>query len=213
MKKGSGYGPAPTVTRSMPTLSAQRLELLDLLAGTAAASTVDEIAAAADLHPNTVRSHLDGLVEDGLVTREPARTGQRGRPSWRYAVVPERVDGAPEYVGLAMALAEQIATVSTDPGAVARAAGERWAATIPGRGDQIEDVVALLDDLGFAPTQHGADVRLYHCPLLTAARRNPEVVCGVHEGLIRARLAGSEDGWLEPFAQPGYCVWHGTGRA
>lgn len=207
------FGPAPTPTRSMPALSPQRLGLLEVLAGRAAASTVEEIADLTGLHANTVRSHLDGLVEDELVARHRVRTGRRGRPSWRYRVIPERMAGAPEYVGLAISLAEQIAAVSDDPGQVARAAGARWAAQIPDGGDTADGVVELLADLGFAPQAEGEDIRLVQCPLLSAARRNPEVVCGVHEGLIRARLDGGEDGWLEPFAGPGYCMWHGSGRA
>lgn len=193
-------------------MSPQRMDLLDLLAAEHAARTVDELARLSNLHPNTVRNHLDGLVLDGVVERSSERSGQRGRPSWRYRVVPERMAGAPEYVGLAMALAEQLARVSADPARTARTAGENWAARIPGDGDTHADVVDLLDDLGFAPKLEGANIRLVQCPLLSAARENPEVVCGVHDGLIRARLRHSEQaGWLEPFAGPGYCMWHGSG--
>ncbi|WP_153506197.1 helix-turn-helix transcriptional regulator [Cumulibacter manganitolerans] len=210
MKIDPGTGPAPTPTRSLPPLSPQRLEMLNRLAAQPGDRSVDELAGASGLHPNTVRAHLEGLVDEGLVERTAGRTGQRGRPSWRYRVVPERTAGAPEYVGLAIALAEQLAAMTPDAGRIARTAGERWASSIPGSGGTTEDVVALLDDLGFAPVRHGGDIRLTRCPLLTAARRNPDVVCGVHEGLIRARLDGGESGRLEPFAGPGYCTWHGT---
>lgn len=174
-----------------------------------ASSTVDELAGLTGLHPNTVRSHLDGLVEDELVARHSARSGRRGRPSWRYRVVPERMAGAPEYVGLAIALAEQLAAISDDPTQIAHAAGERWAAQIPATSKTIESLGQLLGDLGFGPQIEGRDIRLVQCPLLSAATRNPEVVCGVHEGLIRARLHDGEQGRLEPFAGPGYCMWHG----
>lgn len=196
----------------MPAMSAQRRQMLDVLAAQPEPTTVDELAAMTGLHANTVRSHLDGLAEDGIVSRTSVRSGRRGRPSWRYRVVPDRMSGAPEYVGLAMVLADQIATLSDDPGAAARAAGERWAAEIPGEGTSTTHVVELLDDLGFAPQREGADIRLLQCPLLSAARRNPEVVCGVHEGLIRGRLHDGESGRLESFAGPGYCMWHGDRR-
>ncbi len=193
-------------------MSPQRMDLLDLLAAEHAARTVDELARLSDLHPNTVRNHLDGLVLDGVVERSSERSGQRGRPSWRYRVIPERMAGAPEYVGLAMALAEKLAHISPDPASVARAAGESWAARIPGDSNSQADVLTLLQDLGFEPTREEADIRLTQCPLLSAARENPEVVCGVHDGLIRARLGDDEQGWLEPFAGPGYCMWHGSSR-
>lgn len=203
------FGPAPTPTRTMPAMSTQRREMLDALAAQSEPATVDELAAMTGLHANTVRSHLDGLVEDGVVSRNSVRSGRRGRPSWRYRVVPERMSGAPEYVALAMVLADQIAALSDDPPAAARAAGERWSAELPGAGTTTAHMVELLDDLGFAPQREGVDIRLLQCPLLSAARRNPEVVCGVHEGLIRGRLQDGEGGRLESFAGPGYCIWHG----
>lgn len=93
-------------------------------------------------------------------------------------------------------------------------------------------VLDLLDDLGFAPDPiepdgagptagpaagdgagdagpDGGDVRLRRCPLLEAAHRHPEVVCGVHLGIIRGALdehgAGSDGVDLVPFAEPGAC--------
>lgn len=207
-----GYGPAPTPTPTPPALSVQRKALLEVLAAQTEPSTVEEIARLTGLHPNTVRNHLDGLVEHGLVSRRSVRSGRRGRPSWQYRAIPERMSGAPEYVGLAMSLAQQIAAHSANPGEVARAAGEHWATQIPAAGGTTADVVELLSDLGFAPRADGRDIRLEQCPLLSAARRNPEVVCGVHDGLIRARLTDGQDGRLEPFAGPGYCMWHGSGE-
>lgn len=197
----------------MPTLSPQRLELLESLASQSDPRTVDELADLTGLHANTVRNHLDGLVECELVARHSVRSGQRGRPSWRYQVVAERMSGAPEYVALAISLAGQIAELSDHPREIAQSAGAQWAAQIPGNGDTTSDLVDLLADLGFGPEGEGENIRLVRCPLLSAARQNPDVVCGVHEGLIRARLGGSEHGWLESFAGPGYCMWHGSGRA
>lgn len=207
------FGPAPTPSRVMPAMSTQRKELLDVLAAQSGPSTVDEIAELTGLHANTVRSHLDGLVGDGLVSRDTVRNGRRGRPSWHYRVIAERMSGAPEYVALAMALAEQVAQISDDPRTAARLAGKRWAAAVPGESTSVAAVTELLDDLGFAPERQGKNIRLTQCPLLSAARQNPEVVCGVHEGLILGRLGADEHGRLESFAGPGYCMWHGGDRA
>ena len=38
------------------------------------------------LHPNTAREHLDALLNAGLVTTLPMRTGKRGRPTLLYSV-------------------------------------------------------------------------------------------------------------------------------
>ena len=70
----------------------------------------------------------------------------------------------------------------------------------------------LLDDLGFGPEtvpDEPSDVRLTRCPLLEAAHRHPDVVCGVHLGIVRGALArhGADPAGAEllPFAEPGAC--------
>jgi len=76
------------------------------------------------------------------------------------------------------------------------------------------EVVALLDELGFAPTTDArvSVVKLHHCPLLEAAHRHPDVVCGVHLGLVRGALVElgndpdhAESAALQPFSEPGAC--------
>ena len=76
------------------------------------------------------------------------------------------------------------------------------------------EVVALLDKLGFAPRTdtRARVVKLHHCPLLEAAHQHPEVVCGVHLGLVRGALvelgsdpAQTERAALQPFSEPGAC--------
>jgi predicted ArsR family transcriptional regulator len=73
-------------------------------------------------------------------------------------------------------------------------------------------VVSLLDDIGFAPRADARSsvVRLTRCPLLEAAHKYPDIVCGVHLGLARGALeeyradpGGTE---LLPFAEPGACL-------
>jgi predicted ArsR family transcriptional regulator len=48
--------------------------------------------------------------------------------------------------------------------------------------------------------------------LLEAAHKYPEVVCGVHLGIVRGALAqygaDSEGTALLPFAEPGACLLH-----
>lgn len=76
------------------------------------------------------------------------------------------------------------------------------------------EVVGLLDDLGFAPLADArvGVVKLRRCPLLEAAHQCPEVVCGVHLGVVRGALeelgadAGrTEQTALQPFSEPGAC--------
>lgn len=179
------------------------------------------LATATGLHINTLRAHLDALAGAGLVRRERAPVAGRGRPAWLYSAVPDELPaGVAEYAGLASALAETIEQTSSAPRRDAVEAGRRWGRRLAGdRGlgggrpaDARRRTVQLLDDLGFAPRPDArcAVVRLTRCPLLEAARRHPEIVCGVHLGIVRGAIetqGGDADGTnLFAFSEPGACL-------
>jgi predicted ArsR family transcriptional regulator len=186
--------------------------------------TAAALAERAGQHPNTIREHLEALVDAGLAERRRAPAEGRGRPSWLYAVV-SPPDPSAEYAGLATALALQVARTSENPRADALEAGAAWGvelarqagADVRSPTDARAGVVALLERLGFAPEADARTlrVRLPQCPLLGAARELPEVVCGVHLGLVRGALGGwgtaSAETSLVPFAEPGACLLHLTG--
>ncbi len=224
-RRDAGLGPAPARSAPVPSphLSRAASGVLDALAGSSP-TTAAELAATLRQHPNTVREHLDALVRAGLASRARAVTGGRGRPAWRYAVAAPEAPVAPEYAGLATALAMQLARTSTQPQDDALAAGESWGVRLAGTaaprgGDRRDHVVALLEGLGFEPepapdprgrrgaaprTAADADndadpdqvgtIRLRRCPLLDAAQEEPEVVCAVHLGIVRGALRA----WDEP---------------
>jgi predicted ArsR family transcriptional regulator len=120
------------------------------------------LAREAGLHPNTVRYHLDVLLEAGIVKVSSESGGRPGRPRLRYHSVhvspPKPPDTPPSpsptplpdpppfsdrpqptsrdgYEMLAGVLAEQLTRISADPGAAAEAAGRAWA-TRDGHGEQ-----------------------------------------------------------------------------
>lgn len=70
-------------------------------------------------------------------------------------------------------------------------------------------IIELLRRLGFSPTTDDGGIVLRTCPLLELARKNPEVVCAIHAGLIDGaherlgRVGAAAD--LRPFAEPGAC--------
>ncbi|MGB3185865.1 MAG: helix-turn-helix domain-containing protein [Ornithinimicrobium sp.] len=59
---------------------------------------------------------------------------------------------------------------------------------------RVGEVIDLLNEWGYTPqlsTDQGGrvvDVTLHDCPFLDLARTHPEVVCGVHRGLLRGAL-------------------------
>ncbi len=130
-----------------------------------------------------------------------------------------------EYAGLAIALIDEVSRSTPDPRGMARQAGERWGRTMAQRRpdptagiapcdgtDPSGAVVDMLTGLRFEPQPAATPgtVRLTTCPLLDAARRNPDVVCEVHLGIVRGALTtfgGDPDAVdLIPFAEPGACL-------
>jgi len=76
------------------------------------------------------------------------------------------------------------------------------------------EVIDLLEELGFAPSAdtRARVVKLHRCPLLEAAHQQPDVVCGVHLGIVRGALEElgndperTESTALQPFSEPGAC--------
>ena len=177
-----------------------------------------ELGARVSLHPNTVRWHLGILADAGLVSSaaEPRRTPGRPRIVYSPTRAP-RAAARDEYRLLATILAGSIA----DSGGVeaAERAGAAWGRYLvakPAPFSRVTDeeataaVVAVLDQQGFQPDVADGDIRMHRCPFQDLAEAHPDVVCGVHKGLISGALAelGSEleVGDLEIFPQPDVCI-------
>ena len=212
-------GPRPAdPAAARPPLSGVRAAVLDVLAQRSAPMGLAALSEATSLHPNTLRDHLAGLESSGRVRRHRAAPSGRGRPATLYEAVPG--SGMSEYAALASVLAASIDQHSDNPRADGVDAGRRWGSALAGRSsvatplsaaDARHRVVGLLADLGFAPEplSRASAVRLTRCPLLEAARSHPDVVCGVHLGIVQGALkewgAPAQQAELLPFSEPGAC--------
>ncbi|MFV0458332.1 MAG: helix-turn-helix transcriptional regulator [Actinomycetales bacterium] len=214
-------GPRPARIREGRRLSATRAFVLETLQSAAQPTALPGLVAATGLHANTVREHLDALRGAGLAHRVKGPASGRGRPAWLYEASDTSLeDPRPEYAGLASALAQVIVRTSPHPAQDARRAGVDWgrrlAADSAGPASQTarsarRQVTTLFATMGFAPEPDSRlrQVRLTRCPLLEAARRQPDIVCSVHRGIAEGMLqtAGAPDGVeLLPFAEPGACL-------
>jgi predicted ArsR family transcriptional regulator len=204
--------------------------MLDLVRRAERGLTASEVVEATGLHPSTVRAHLDQLFDSGLLTRHRRGDGTPGRPAWHYQAVP-RPDGGDgpghgadrPYRELAAAVVEYLARDADDPHTAGVRAGRSWgralAAPLAGsttRIGPVDGLVRVLDQVGFAPDvverpdPSSTVVHLRSCPFLELALANPDVVCGIHQGVIGGALgalgASISDTDLQPFAAPGACV-------
>lgn len=189
--------------------------------------TAGELGVVLDLHPTTVRFHLDQLVRVGLLRSHFVRTGSAGRPAKRYAVEEGELDEVtiPSAEGPYQVLATLLADVMADQDGrrTPEQAGRAWvlrklaeraesevAAHEPAPAGttgqwlgKLGTVVDLLGEWGYVPelSLSGQDgdvtLTLRDCPFLDLARVHPEIVCGVHRGL----LAGALEAVGEPQAE------------
>lgn len=157
-------------------------------------STAD-IATSLDLHPNTVRPHLERMRDVGLLDARPDASGAVGRPQRLYSLAADAPSLGLEPPVFAM-LARMLAAAATNAGVEAEVAAEvardegRRMALRPelALSGAIPATTRLMADLGFDPAtvtdDDGTVVAFTHCPFQEMARDNPELVCSLHRGLI-----------------------------
>jgi predicted ArsR family transcriptional regulator len=209
---------------SGPVLGSSRGRVLEVLRSAGSPLGVQDIAERTDLHPNTARFHLDGLVDVGLVEREAEERGQPGRPRMVYrAAVTDLPAGRRSYRLLAEMLTSLIADTVPEPDKAAASAGEAWGRYLAERpppshrvdaAEALRRLTAVLADVGFAPGEVDVEMNpvipLRHCPFQEVAEQHREIVCSLHLGMIRGVLAEvraplDAEG-LEPFVQPSLCL-------
>lgn len=180
--------------------TASRRRVLGVVRATTGGCGIPEVARQTDLHPNTVRFHLERLEQDGLVSRHVRRNGQPGRPPSTYTAnpVPDAGREHREFAQLAEVLAQLVAG-EPDARAAAIEAGRSWglARTADPDGgtdaaDALDVLTTALDEIGFVPevrpASEGATIVQRHCPFLEVAQNHQDVVCAVHLGLMRGVL-------------------------
>ncbi|GBG38224.1 helix-turn-helix transcriptional regulator [Mycobacterium montefiorense] len=205
----------------------RRREVLRTLRTSRDPLTIVAIADALGVHPNTVRFHLDSLLGDGQVEQvEPGRKGP-GRPPLMFRAVRQMDRGGTRHYRLLAEILTMAFAADQDSGARALAAGRAWGRQLDSSVDSspgdaqspqasIDQLVDVLDQLGFAPERRRADgeqqVGLRHCPFLELAETRASVVCPVHLGLMQGAL----ESWgspvaverLDTFVEPDLCVAH-----
>ncbi len=176
--------------------------------------TVDAVDLAREmgLHVTTVRFHLNGLCDDGVLVRTTLPREGVGRPRTGYRIVEERLD----YRLLAHMLAMELGRTVQTRAARAQEAGRSWAPRVVNSTDAeanssdgaasgfaldeaAERVSEVFGRMGFEPELRAATdsqklhrvIRLRACPIRELARTHPEVACQVHLGLLQGLIGES----------------------
>ena len=162
--------------------------------------TTAEIAEALQLHPNTVRPHLDRMRDVGLLQLDVETRGEVGRPQHRYSLAADAPSlglEPPSTVMLStmlLRLVEMSGIKGADAAEIGRVHGADDAERYVDAPSSLEALVSQLDRVGFDPVvADGEDdetvvVAFAHCPFRSFAEANPDVVCSLHRGLVEGFL-------------------------
>jgi len=189
-----------------PISSASRVEILHLLQERPEC-TIAELCEATELHANTVREHLQRLIDAGYVLAETEHRTSRGRPRVLYRAA----------TGTDAASSPIAQRKARD----AAARGDLMRRIMPGTGTdslpddalhQLDALVGDLDEAGFDPLvdECGLTVDLTPCEHAAAQADHRDVLCQVHLGVMQGVLAEAGgplavEG-MRPSCDPTVCV-------
>ncbi|HEY7054237.1 MAG TPA: helix-turn-helix domain-containing protein [Mycobacterium sp.] len=200
----------------------RRFDVLRALKAAPDPMSITAIADELGVHPNTVRFHLDTLLDNGLVEQVEPDHRRPGRPPQLFRAVRRMNPGGPRRYKLLAEVLSLGYSAEPNPSAKALEAGRAWGRRLkkpeahtdaPAADASITQLVDALDELGFAPERQGdVHIGLRHCPFLELAEHSSTVVCPVHLGLMQGALQN----WaapvtvdrLEAFVEPDLCLAH-----
>lgn len=179
--------------------------------------TTAEIAETLQLHPNTVRPHLERMRDVGLVDVQVGARGEVGRPQHRYSIAADAPSlgleppTMPLLARLVLSMAHRLGAGAADAEAVGLDEGRRRAQPYRDAPSSLEALVSDLDRLGFDPVVTDGDtagdqivddtavVAFANCPFADIAAEHPELVCGLHRGLVAGFVAHMGDAEVAEF--------------
>ncbi|MCV7278484.1 helix-turn-helix domain-containing protein [Mycolicibacterium flavescens] len=213
----------PVKPAKKPSAPGRRELILRLLRDSPRPRSIAEIAEEMDVHPNTVRFHLDGLVRAERVEQLISESTGPGRPPVLFRAS-HRMDpaGPTNYRLIAKILADHFVTTAGKPSEAAAELGRSWAPSLvehrhgraPTRSESLAALVELLDKLGFEPEplpdRRVTQIRLRHCPFHELVEDHGTVMCALHLGLMQGALTGMRGpvtvDRLDPLVKPDLCV-------
>ena len=166
-----------------PISTFSRVQILHLVQ-TRAERTIDELCRATGLHPNTVREHLQRLIEGGYVIQASEHRTTRGRPRTLYSAATGTADASsPIARNKAKAAAERGDLLRRVLPASASALGRD--ATY-----QLDALIEHLEESGFEPVvdDEQLTVDLSPCPHAAGRAEDRPMLCTVHLGLMQGVL-------------------------
>jgi predicted ArsR family transcriptional regulator len=156
----------------------------NVTARTRAALTIGELCEATGLHPNTVREHLQRLIEGGYVIQASEHRTTRGRPRTLYTA--------------ATGAAHASSPIARDKAKAAAVRGDLLRRVLPASASalgrdatyQLDALIEHLEESGFEPVvdDEQLTVDLSPCPHAAGRAEDRPMLCSVHLGLMQGVL-------------------------
>lgn len=149
--------------------------------------TIGELCEATGLHPNTVREHLQRLIDGGYVIPTTEHRTTRGRPRTLYRAATGAADASSP-------IARDKAKAAAHRGDLLRRMMPASAsASVLGRDAtyQLDALIEHLEESGFEPVVDDGrlTVDLSPCPHAAGRAEDRPMLCSVHLGLMQGVLA------------------------
>jgi len=173
-----------------------------------------EIAESLDLHPNTVRPHLERMREVGLLDVEVSAKQAVGRPQHLYSIADDAPSLGlepptfPMLASMLVRLADRAGLGADEASDVGREQGAADADRYRRAPSCLEALVHRLDALGFDPQVGEAEtstdgssavIGFAHCPFRELAEAFPHLVCSLHRGMMEGFVTAMGDADLDEF--------------
>jgi predicted ArsR family transcriptional regulator len=155
--------------------------------------SLDELAEAAGIHPNTARSHLQAMETQGFVERTAESAGARGRPRTTFNLREGWTLPDEGFLAMAELLAAALRASRPDSRALRRL-GVRWGrkAAAADRPEEVHrELIRNLNRLGFDVRIDGRRLMLSGCPCPLVSPERPALVCKLVDAVVDGILDGS----------------------
>ena len=146
--------------------------------------TIGELCEATGLHANTVREHLQRLIEGGYVIQTTEHRTTRGRPRTLYSAATGTPDASSPIAR------EKVAEAARRGDVMRRILAEPDSALGREATYQLDALVEHLEESGFEPIvdEDRMTVDLTPCPHAASAPEHRPMLCQVHLGLMQGVL-------------------------
>jgi predicted ArsR family transcriptional regulator len=159
-------------------------------------SSLEDLATAAGVHPNTARAHLGALEADGFIERRRRPSDKPGRPRTLFSLREDWTVPDDGFLAMAELLGAALGATSPDPRALRRL-GARWgreAVIAAGPDGAHEELLRILARLGFDARIEGKRLLLTGCPCPLISPERPALVCKLVDAVVDGILEGSGSG-------------------